>query len=165
MERQRILLAVLASPPTTSGTRTITKVREAATLLGCDAIRVENLCSLPANNLRALTATAVNSGPWLDARAGLTAGLQTADLVLAGWGLDCLSGPARLRRAEQLAWVRSKSIQQGRERFWTIGGQPRHPSRWHQYVSDVHGRTSGGTFSERLAQVAVLVPIQELVGD
>jgi hypothetical protein len=40
-----------------------------------------------------------------------------------------------------------------------LGGEPRHPSRWHQYVSDKYGRTSGGTFEERIKQVLVAVPL------
>lgn len=50
-------------------------------------------------------------------------------------------------------------MDQGITAFWMVGGEPRHPSRWHQFVSDKHGRTTGGTFEERLVQVLVEVPL------
>lgn len=42
------------------------------------------------------------------------------------------------------------------------GGQPRHPSRGHQYVSDRHGRTGPGNVEEGLRLVLVQVPLAEL---
>jgi hypothetical protein len=50
----------------------------------------------------------------------------------------------------------------GNDCIWTLNGEPRHPSRWDQYVSDRHGRASGATFSERIAQVLTSVPLATL---
>jgi hypothetical protein len=45
---------------------------------------------------------------------------------------------------------------------WTVGGESRHPSRWHQYVSDKHARAGSGEFAERLKSVLVLTDLLSL---
>ena len=82
---------------------------------------------------------------------------------MAAWGLYGLSGPAKAHRREQLGWLAGAAQSLGHTDCWTVGGEARHPSRWHQYVSDVHGRTTEGTFAERLRQVLVKVPLSAIV--
>jgi hypothetical protein len=89
--------------------------------------------------------------------------LRDCDEVMAAWGLSSLAGAARRNRIEQLRWLLDIASSHGHNYVWTIGGQPRHPSRWHQYVSDVHERTMGGTFEERLQQVLTRVSIKTLL--
>ncbi len=61
---------------------------------------------------------------------------------------------------EAVKWVAPHASWAG---FGADDGNTRHPSRWHQYVADKHGRTSGGGQAERLAEVICRVPIREVI--
>ncbi len=156
------MAALLASPPTTSGARTTAKAHQAVNLLGGSRLLIANLFDFPATDLPALNACASGDAGWLAARPKLTAALQEADCLLAAWGLHPLSGHARQLRQEQLSWLHEQASSHGHSSAWCVGAQPRHPSRWHQYVSDHHGRTTGGSFSNRLEQVLVTSPFELL---
>lgn len=157
------MAVILASPPTTSGVRTLGMAQHAVQLLGGKHLLVANLFDFPAPDLPALSARGSDPAGWLAARPKLVGALQEADLLLAAWGLHSLYGPARLRRAEQLSWLQGEARARGHVSAWCVGGQPRHPSRWHQYVSDRHGRTDGGSPSDRLKQVLRESTLQMLV--
>ena len=122
-----------------------------------------NLFYFPVADLPALSACGSGAAGWLAARPRLVDALQEADLLLAAWGLHALHGPARLRRAEQLSWLQGEARAHGHVNAWCVGGKPRHPSRWHQYVSDRHGRTSGGPPADRLREVLGESTLQVLV--
>jgi hypothetical protein len=94
---------------------------------------------------------------WTAARRDLILALDGADAILAGWGVSGLTGDARRLLDEQVGWLQARAQQSGIDGFWMVGGQPRHPSRWHQYVSDKYGRTSGGPFDARIAQALTFV--------
>lgn len=153
------LVVVLASPPTTSGVRTLNRVQDAADVLGAAEVVVTNLHAHAADDLPQLSAVAADSGGWLAARPELTAALASSDSVLAAWGLHQLSGRARGHHRDQLSWLAAQAAASGHVEAWCVGGQPRHPSRWHQYVSDRHGRTEPGDFQARLSQVLVRCPV------
>lgn len=95
---------------------------------------------------------------WTAARSDLEAAVAGAGAILAAWGVAGLRGEARRLMSAQVEWLMERAEETGIDIFWTVGGEPRHPSRWHQYVSDKYGRTTGGTFEERIAQVLVAVP-------
>ena len=99
----------------------------------------------------------------MHAREDIAEALARCDEFMAAWGLSGLAGAARQHRSDQVRWLLQTASSFGHELAWTVGGQPRHPSRWHQYVSDMHGRTAGGTVIERLKQVMVRVPLSELI--
>ena len=99
---------------------------------------------------------------WLSARRELSSALGRATGVLGGWGVAGLTGDALQDQNEQVAWLRLEAIQAGVSTIWMVGGEPRHPSRWHQFVSDKYGRTKGGSFEERLDQVLKSVQISTL---
>jgi hypothetical protein len=99
---------------------------------------------------------------WLRARRELSSALGHAAGVLGGWGVAGLTGAARRDQNEQVAWLRLEAIRAGVSDIWMVGGEPRHPSRWHQFVSDKYSRTTGGSFEERLVQVLESVPISTL---
>jgi hypothetical protein len=162
--RQSVTVAaLLASPPTTSGARTTAKVQQAATLLGGGRLLVVNLFAFPVADLPALSVCGSGAAGWLAARPKLAAALQEADCLLAAWGLHRLHGPARLLQEQQMSWMEEEARAHGHLSAWCVGGQPRHPSRWHQYVSDRHGRTTGGSSSDRLRQVLGESPLRGLV--
>jgi hypothetical protein len=157
------LLVVLASPPTTSGVRTLNRVQDAAAVLGAMRVAVANLYTAEAGDLPALSQVATDPAGWLAARSVLASELHCCDAVLAAWGLHELNGTARVHRRAQLRWLHAQAVSSGHKAVWSVDGEPRHPSRWHQYVSDRHGRTGGGDFRARLREVLVQRPLGELM--
>lgn len=159
------LVALLASPPTTSGARTERKVRQALQVLGADRYVIANLYAFPVKDLPALSISGAHPAGWLSARPKLTRAVREADILLAAWGLHRLNGRARRLQHDQFAWLRDLLSRAGHSTAWCVGGRARHPSRWHQYVSDRHGRTTcSPSFEERLDQVIAEVPLQLLLG-
>ena len=151
-----MLVAVLLNPPEhTSGIRSRNAVARAAAVLGHGEVRIVNLCSEPTASVAELHH--VDRVSWERARSELRGALTGAKAVLGAWGV---AGPARRDLQAQIDWLYGQALQVGIERVWMVGGEPRHPSRWHQYVSDKYMRTTGGSFEERLAQVLVAVPIR-----
>lgn len=154
----RGLAAVLLNPPATStGVRSRTAVLRAAKVLGYEQAVMTNLCA--ASTPSVVEVNVLGREAWSSARADLSAALTDVGAVLACWGVAGLRGDARQWMHEQVEWLTEQARESGLSTFWTVGGEPRHPSRWHQYVSDKYGRTTGGTFEERIAQVLVEVPV------
>lgn len=117
-----------------------------------------NLCAVPTPTVVELNH--VGRDGWDRAQAELEAVLDGASAVLACWGIGGLTGDAKRWMHAQVEWLSERAYDRGIAASWMVGGQPRHPSRWHQYVSDKYGRTSGGTFEERIAQVLVEAPFR-----
>jgi len=133
--KPRLLLAVLASPPlTTSGAVTRRRVELAAQLIGCDAVTFSNLISIPTADVLDIAAVGRDPIGWSDAQAEIAAGLEEADSVLFGWGCAEPSGPARNRHRAQVRWLHA-GVHRRNLRWWTVGGAPRHPSRWQRYTA------------------------------
>lgn len=159
------LVALLASPPTTSGARTERKVRQALHVLGADRYIIANLYAFPVKDLPALSGCGAEPAGWVSARTELKSAVLEADVLLAAWGLHQLRGAGRRLQHDQFAWLRDLLSETGHRTAWCVGGEARHPSRWHQYVSDKHGRTTRScSFEERLDQVLVEVPLPLLLG-
>jgi len=156
---QGLLVAILLNPPLlTTGNRSRNAVGRASQLLGYKSVEVVNLYTEPTSSIAELGLSETLEG-WLWARPKLRTALQSADGLLGAWGVAGLSGSAQRGRDRQVAWLRAEASRVGLSSIWMVGGEPRHPSRWHQYVSDKYGRTTGGTFEERLRQVVVSVPL------
>ncbi|MDQ6525541.1 DUF1643 domain-containing protein [Nocardioides sp. LHD-245] len=152
-------MAVLLNPPSaSSGMRSRNAVERAATLLGYDEVVIANLCAAATPSVAELNS--FDQDAWAASRAQLNVSMQDAAGLLAGWGVAGLSGDARRWLQAQVEWLIGTAESCGIGAFWTVGGEPRHPSRWHQYVSDKYGRTSGGSFEERLKQVLIEVPTE-----
>lgn len=158
-EGSGVLLAVLLNPPgRTPGTRSRNAIEMAARLLGYDSFEIVNLCSDATPTVVELNKLGHGPG-WQDARQHIAEALRRTDGLLAGWGVTGLTGDGRRALVEQVAWLSGEASAAGIERVWMVGGEPRHPSRWHQYLSDKHGRTSGGSIEQRLNQVLEAVPL------
>jgi hypothetical protein len=99
---------------------------------------------------------------WLMARDELSNALERATSVLGRWGIAGLTGDALRDQNQQISWLQLEAVQAGISTIWMVGGEPRHPSRWHQFISDKYSRTTGGSFAERLDQVLESVPISTL---
>lgn len=150
--KPRILLSVLLNPPaTTSGARTRSAVEAAAIALGYDSAEIVNLTNLATSSVLELNGHGLEH--WIGARDELMAGLERASGLLGAWGTAGLSGVAREARRAQVEWLAARATQAGIDTIWTVGPRASHPSRWHQYVSDKHARTRGGSFSDRLLDV------------
>lgn len=152
---------MLASPPLTTGARTLAHLRVAAEILGCDRMRVVNLFGIATADVPAISIVGQDPAGWVAARPSIEAAFAEADVLLAAWGVDLLTGPARDHRRAQLRWLASVAATAHHRTALTVG-EARHPSRWHQYVSDRHGRVQGATFSERLRQVLLPRSVEEL---
>lgn len=155
------VVALLLNPPgSSSGQRTLGAVGRATTILGYDSYVVANLCNAATPTVVELTHEPEDA--WLGARADLRQKISAADALIAAWGLGGLTGPARHHSRAQVRWLIEQAVAAGHTEMWTVAGKPRHPSRWHQYVSDKHGRTSGGPFERRLEEVLIAVPLADL---
>jgi hypothetical protein len=152
-------VAVLLNPPErTSGVRSRNAVARAAAVLGYGEVRVVNLCAEPTASVADLHR--VDRDSWERARSELGRALMDATAVLGAWGVAGIAGQTRRDLQAQIDWLYDQALQVGIDRVWMLGGEPRHPSRWHQYVSDKYKRTTSGSFEERLAQVLVALPIR-----
>jgi hypothetical protein len=161
-DERRLLIAVLLNrPKTTSGARTRNAVAAAARVLRYQSVEVVNLYSDATSCMEELNRSGTIHG-WLSARRELSSALGRATDVLGGWGVAGLTGTVLQDQNEQVAWLRLEAIRAGISNVWMVGGEPRHPSRWHQFVSDKYSRTTGGSFEERLDQVLESVPISTL---
>lgn len=158
------LLAVLLNPPSAStGARSLGAVRRATGALGFVCFEVANLFAEPTPTVVELNAVSPVSASWPTVRDALSDQLRTAGGVLAAWGVSGVSGNVKRERDYRAVWTLAEAERLGHHRVWTLAGEARHPSRWHQYVADKYGRCSGGTFEERLGQVLRSRPTRELL--
>lgn len=134
-------------------------MQRAARVLGYGDPVILNLCAVATPSL--VEVNTLGRESWLSARADLQDVVLEGGDLLAAWGVGGLTGIARQNMGAQIDWLVDLMRGSRHREFWTVGGEPRHPSRWHQYVADVHNRTHGGNFEERLAQVLVQVPVEK----
>lgn len=154
------LAAVLLNPPSlTTGVRTRNAVERAAAALGYGAVEIVNLCSFPTRSAKDLED--LEEQGWTMARTEIEGVLKRSSAVLGAWGVAGLTGGARVFRDQQVDWLYTEALSSGFSSIWMVGAEPRHPSRWHQYLSDKYGRTAGGPPIERLKQALVAVAIAE----
>lgn len=153
-QNQRTLGAILLNPPLTSGQATMRHLQVAADVLGCGSVGIANLFAIPTRSVTAINEVGRNSMGWESARPKLEDVLATSTELVAGWGVSGLYGLAAANFRAQISWLHAW-FQDGSRlpSMWTLDGESRHPSRWHQYVSDRHGRATGATFRERLESV------------
>ena len=148
-----ILFAVLANPPLTEGQRTLRRVALAAELLGFTDVEVANLFVVPSHATGAIAVLGIEEGGWLEARASLERGLDTAQGVLLAYGATAPTGEARIHFRRQVEWL-STRIAARRLPTWNVGDGPRHPSRWQRWTSRAHPAVP---FAEALRSSLVLV--------
>lgn len=157
-----VLGALLLNPPTTDGAQTRRHLQVAAELLSCNSIEIANLFAMPTHDMPAVNVVGQSNQGWELAQPRLRAVITAADQLLAAWGVGGLSGRALIHQRRQLRFVAAAAQEIGHVQIWTLNGEPRHPSRWHQYVSDRHGRASGASLTERLAMVLTSVRTETL---
>lgn len=158
----RRLGALLLNPPTGPGTLTIGRVRLAAGVVGAAEVGVANMLSTPTRCSKGITEVGASEAGWLEARPAIVSLLEESDDVLLAWGTSPLTGPARIHLRAQIAWVRDTLATSRHERVWMLAGEPRHPSRWHRYVSDKYERTAGGSLEDRIREVLQPIEVSKL---
>lgn len=154
------LCAVLLNPPLTSGNRTRMAISRAAELLGSyGGVTIANLVDVATSSSSALATAGVPVEEWFAARPSLSRAVSESDALLFGWGVTARLGRARRPAEEQIEWLLDEASRAGHSEAWTVG-DARHPSRWHQYTADLHGRTSGGSSEARLLEVLEIRPLK-----
>jgi hypothetical protein len=109
----------------------------ASEIIGCDDYVVVNLFPRPTRNVTEIALLGKDPQVWVEARPTVVAGLATCNEVLLGYRLSEPGGEARLHHRDQTTWI--ISVLQGLGRSaWTVGGRPRHPSRWQRHTSRAH---------------------------
>lgn len=151
--------ALLLNPPSAGGSRTIQRLKVAAELLNCGRLEIANLYSIATSDAGAINAVGQSIVGWEAARPRIEEVIAESDHLLAGWGVSGISGKAARHKEGQIEFVGLCANRMGHQSLWTLNGEARHPSRWHQYVSDKYGRATGTHFHERLGTVLTLVPV------
>ena len=165
-DHQRPLLAVLLNPPSaSSGNRSRGAVRRAAETLGYPGYVIVNLFAEPTATVIDLNDIDTSEASWNATQVQLEAHIAEAGGILAAWGIAGASAQLRREQRRRSDWILGAARELGHTNAWTVGGQPRHPSRWHQYVADKYGRAVGPTFQVRLSQVLESVPLDRLLAE
>ena len=158
------LCAVLLNPPLGSSPDTVT-VRNAAVashVLGASEWVIGNLVDRPTRDLPELNEVGVAQEMWVTSRPLLGEEMATADALLFGWGVGGFTLSARSHFQRQVLWVLDEARRMGLTSGWTLGGLPRHPSRWRQYLGPQRNLFDGGSFEDRLRRALVPTPLDEL---
>lgn len=136
MAKSGPLAVILATPPLrTSGRRTVNRVRLAAHLLGFESICLANLLNVPGDDVLAMAVDGADGAPWAASRRLIRRALERSDGALFAWGVTEPAGPARSHFRQQVRWVTAQT-EFAQMRVWTVGGTPRHPSRWQRHTAE-----------------------------
>lgn len=154
------LLAVLASPPLTSGERTRRRLQVACRALGFSSFVVHNLVMAPTRSILDISVVASDESAWVEARARLAAALEDADGVLLGFGVSSPVGPARVFYLAQVRWLMRAIASHGLP-TWQVGDGPRHPSRWQRWTARHH---AGVPFAVAMEDSLQAVDVETLEG-
>ena len=89
--------------------------------------------SLPPQSTGELKTLGTHRAPWVLAREEIRSGLSLADGLLVAYGTAAPTGPARHLWRDQISWLRAEIEPLGIP-VWSVGDEPRHPSRWHRHT-------------------------------
>lgn len=157
------LIAVLLNPVRHNRvTVTERNTRLAAAELGFGSVEIVNLSSVPTRDISELSRLGSDPRGWQRSRPPLRRALQRGDSLLFAWGTTRLTGPARSHQRHQIEWLLQVAEVSGHRAALVLDGLPRHPSRWHQYVGPTHGRYTGDTLAERLAEALKEEPLSRV---
>ncbi|MFF1818106.1 DUF1643 domain-containing protein [Kribbella sp. NPDC058245] len=151
--------AILLNPPTGDGRATLRHLDVVCDVLGHSSVRIANLFASATASVAELNRVGRDPAGWEAARPAIENLIEQADTFLIGWGVSGLSGVAARHKASQVTWLRSILRERDVSSVWSIGGEPRHPSRWHQYVSDRYARVPSGSFRQRLSCALVEIDV------
>ena len=151
MSGARHLVVIGSNPPTTSGQRTLRRVELAREILGFQTVEVINLFPLPTYRTTGISQVGQTIEGWGQARREIRASIAGASAVLLAYGVGHPTGAARHHHRSQVAWLDELLVAEGIAAWW-VGGEPRHPSRWHRYT---HRIDPSKAFRDVLPEVLV----------
>lgn len=134
----RPLVVVLATPPLTSGERTLKRVELAAQQLGHVHPIVINLVNWPTQDITDLSRMIIPMSSWLQSRIDIEASLASKPEVLLAFGTTLPTGAMREPYQTQLSWLLTALETAKITEVITLGGRPSHPSRWQRHTSRAH---------------------------
>lgn len=131
------LVAVLHSPPSGAGTRTLQRVEIARAQLGCRSFSIANLYPETLRDVTQLNGR-LNVSTWMMGRVHLERELSRSDTtdVLLGYGVQAPTGASREAYHAQLDWLADQLASRS-ARIWVFGDRPHHPSRWQRVTHAV----------------------------
>ena len=149
----KVLLAILATPPETSGERTLKRLELACQILGFDSVRVVNVLDVVTFRTGGMSTAGKDEMPWLKSRAAISAGLAECDGVVLGYGVSEPTGTARRYYRTQIDWLWGE-LRASESLIWSVEMPPRHPSRWHRLTYKLEPDT---LFPDALKSVLVRI--------
>ena len=161
IEPGKVLLAILATPPETSGERTLQRLELARQILGFDFVRVVNVLNVPTFRTNGMSTAGKDVRPWLESRVLISAGLAECDGVVLGYGVSEPTGPARLHYRAQIDWLWCE-LRASESTIWSVELPPRHPSRWHRLTYKLAPDT---LFADALGTVLLRVDVLDTMDD
>lgn len=132
-----LLLAICASPPTTSGIRTLNRLEMARKILRYEKLLIANMFPLPTRSSGELVTLGTQSEPWDLSRKSIESCLDQADGVLLAYGTSAPTGQARVHWKGQVSWLIGR-LEGLKCPVWTVSDEPRHPSRWQRHTFREH---------------------------
>ncbi len=156
LEPATVLLAILATPPETSGERTLKRLEMARQLLGFSEVRVVNVLDVATFRTNGMSTAGQDPEPWLRSRPAISAGINDCDGIVLGYGVGEPTGAARIHYREQLAWLWNR-LDVLTAPIWSVELPPRHPSRWHRLT---YKTSPGSDFETMLSTVLLRVDKQ-----
>lgn len=142
------LAAILATPPLTTGTRTLARLESARELIGADRVLVGNLLAVPTAHVGEITQLGADLEQWVESRPAITECVESADALLLGFGVSSPSGVARRHFQSQVDWLMTL-LDEKAAPVYLVGNKPRHPSRWQRWTARAQ---PGLPFQEALAR-------------
>lgn len=152
-----VLLAILATPPETSGERTLKRLELARQLLGFREVRVVNVLNVATFRTNGMSTVGKEPEPWLQSRLAIFNGIAECDGVVLGYGVSEPSGTARGHYRNQMEWLWGQ-LDVLAAPIWSVELPPRHPSRWHRLTSKT---SPGSDFQTMLPSVLLRVDMLE----
>ncbi|MFV0432932.1 MAG: DUF1643 domain-containing protein [Leucobacter sp.] len=122
--------------------------------------RVVNLIEIPTRNSKVLAQTQILYEDLYAARPHIESMLASSTQLIFAWGTSFMPGEAGVKQRQQIHWAIECAARYGHSEAWMMGGSPRHPSRWRQYVGPQRAIHEGGTTADRLERALILRPIE-----
>ena len=115
-------------------------------------LEVANFVGTPTRDSKEFEQAATSVQLFLDVRDHLETVLASSDTLVFVWDVTPLRGPAGRYVCGHANWVVSRVLHHGHTHALAMGGRPRHPSRWCQYVGPWRGLFDDTTTVDRFIQ-------------
>lgn len=106
----------------------------AGKILGFEHCEEVNLFPIATNSVLEIAELGAFQKSWLPSREEIRLKLQRSVAVVLAYGVSEPTGRARDHHRDQVATLRQEIAAVNID-IWTVGGRPRHPSRWQRHTS------------------------------